>query len=60
MTRAVRAIVQQNPSLSGVIDFVDFASERNGERDVNPAKLAEVIETFSDPAVPARPRRRTT
>ena len=49
LTRAVRAIVQQNPSLSGVIDFVDFASERNGERDVNPAKLAEVIETFSDP-----------
>ncbi|MDE2889647.1 MAG: N-6 DNA methylase [Gemmatimonadota bacterium] len=49
LTRAVRAIVQQNPSLSGVIDVVDFASERNGERDVNPAKLAEVIETFSDP-----------
>ena len=49
LTIAVRAIVQQNPSLSGVIDFVDFASERNGERDVNPAKLAEVIETFSDP-----------
>ncbi len=49
LTRAVRSIVQQNPSLSGVIDFVDFASERNGERDVNPAKLAEVIETFSDP-----------
>ncbi len=49
LTKAVRAIVQQNPSLSGVIDYVDFASERNGERDVNPAKLAEVIETFSDP-----------
>ena len=49
LTRAVRAVVQQNPSLSGVIDFVDFASERNGERDVNPSKLAEVIETFSDP-----------
>ncbi len=49
LTRAVRAVVQQNPSLSGVIDFVDFASERNGERDVNPAKLAAVIETFSDP-----------
>ena len=49
LTMAVRAIVRHNPSLSGVIDFVDFASERNGERDVNPAKLAEVIETFSDP-----------
>ncbi len=49
LTRAVRAVVRHNPSLSGVIDFVDFASERNGERDVNPAKLAAVIETFSDP-----------
>ncbi len=49
LTRAVRAVVRQNPSLSGVIDLVDFASERNGERDVNPAKLAAVVETFSDP-----------
>ena len=48
LTRAVRAVVRQNPSLAGVIDLVDFASERNGERDVNPAKLAAVIETFSD------------
>ena len=49
LTKAVRAVVRQNPSLSGVIDVVDFAGERNGERDVNPAKLAQVIETFSDP-----------
>ena len=28
---------------------MDFAAERNGERDVNPAKLAAVVETFSDP-----------
>ena len=49
LTKAVRAVVRQNPSLSGVIDLVDFAAERNGERDVNPAKLAAVIETFSDP-----------
>ena len=48
LTRAVRAVVRQNPSLSGVIDLVDFASERNGERDLNPAKLADVVETFSD------------
>ena len=41
--------MRQNPSLSGVIDLVDFASERNGERDLNPAKLADVVETFSDP-----------
>jgi type I restriction enzyme M protein len=49
LTRAVRAVVRQNPSLSGVIDVVDFAAERNGERDINPAKLASVVETFSDP-----------
>lgn len=48
LTKAVRAVVKQNPSLSGVIDAVDFAAERNGERDVNPAKLRGVIETFSD------------
>ena len=49
LTKAVRAVARQNPSLSGVIDFVDFAAERNGERDINPSKLAAVIETFSDP-----------
>ena len=49
LTRAVRAVVRHNPTLSGVIDLVDFAAERNGERDINPARLAAVIETFSDP-----------
>ena len=49
LTKAVRAVVKQNPELSGVIDVVDFAAERNGERDVNPAKLRGVVETFSDP-----------
>ena len=49
LTRAARAVVRHNPSLTGVIDLVDFAAERNGERDVNPAKLAAVVETFSDP-----------
>jgi type I restriction enzyme M protein len=49
LTKAVRAVVKQNPDLSGVIDMVDFAAERNGERDINPAKLRAVVETFSDP-----------
>lgn len=49
LTKAVRAVVKQNPSLSGVLDIVDFAAERNGERDINPAKLRGVVETFSDP-----------
>ena len=49
LTRAVRAVVLHNPTLSGVIDLVDFAAERNGERDINPARLSAVVETFSDP-----------
>ncbi len=49
LTKAVRAVVKHNPSLSGVIDVVDFAAERNGERDINPAKLRDVVETYSDP-----------
>ena len=49
LTRAVRAVVKHNPSLSGVIDLVDFAAERNAERDINPAKLAAVVENFSNP-----------
>lgn len=49
LTKAVRAVVKYNPTLSSVIDVVDFAAERNGERDINPAKLRSVVETFSDP-----------
>ena len=48
LTSAVRAVVRYNPTLSGVIDLVDFASERNGDRDLNPARLQAVVETFSD------------
>ena len=49
LTMAVRVVVRHNPTLSGVIDLVDFASERNGERDLNLARLAAVVRTFSDP-----------
>lgn len=49
LTKAVRAVAKQNPELAGVIDVEDFAAERNGERDINPAKLRAVVETFSDP-----------
>ncbi len=49
LTRSVRTIVRHNPSLSGVIDLVDFAAERDGQRDINAKKLIEVVETFSDP-----------
>jgi type I restriction enzyme M protein len=49
LTKAVRAVVRHNPDLAGVIDIVDFAAERSGERDINPAKLRGVVEAFSDP-----------
>lgn len=48
LTTAVRAVAKQNPVLSGVIDVENFEAERNGERDINPAKLRAVVETFSD------------
>jgi len=49
LTKAVRAVAKHNPTLSGVIDVVDFAAQRNEEREVNPAKLRTVVEAFSDP-----------
>ena len=49
LTVAMRAVVRHNGNLAGVVNLVDFAGERNGERDINPARLASVIETFSDP-----------
>jgi type I restriction enzyme M protein len=49
LTKAVRAVARHNNKLDGVINVVDFAEVRSGERDINPAKLSAVIETFSDP-----------
>ena len=48
LTLAMRAVVRYNPTLDGVINLVDFASERNGERELNPSRLVAVVETFSD------------
>lgn len=48
LTKAIRAVVKQNPDLDGTINIVDFATERNGERDIQPGKLRAVVETFSD------------
>ena len=48
LSTPVRAVVRYNPSLSGVIDLVDFASERNGERDLNLDRLKTVVQNFSD------------
>ena len=48
LTKAIRAVVKQNPDLDGTINVVHFAAERNGERDIQPGKLRAVVETFSD------------
>ena len=49
LTKAVREVAKENPALSGVIDIHNFDDSRHGERDINPAKLRAVVETFSDP-----------
>ena len=49
LTKAMRAIVLHNPTLEGVINLVDFAFARNNERELSPARLTAVVETFSDP-----------
>ena len=49
LTITIRAIVKQNPNLSGVIDIVDYNETRNGEREISDAALSGVIEALSDP-----------
>ena len=44
-----RTAKRRSSTTAWPIDLVDFASERNGEREINPARLAAVVETFSDP-----------
>jgi type I restriction enzyme M protein len=49
LTITVRSIVKHNPSLSGVIDIVDYNETRNGEREISDRALSGVIETITDP-----------
>ncbi len=49
LTMTVRAIAKANPSLTGVIDIVDYNETRNGEREISDKALSGVIETLSDP-----------
>ncbi len=48
LTTTIRAIVRHNPTLSGVIDIVDFNETRNGEREISDTALSGVVETLSD------------
>ncbi|MBU2623188.1 MAG: N-6 DNA methylase [Proteobacteria bacterium] len=49
LTMTVRAIAKANPSLTGVIDIVDYNETRSGEREISDKALSGVIETLSDP-----------
>lgn len=49
LTMTVRAIAKVNPSLTGVIDIVDYNETRSGEREISDAALSGVIEALSDP-----------
>jgi len=49
LTTTVRAISRANPSLQGVIDTVDYAEVRNGEREISNDALSRIIELLSDP-----------
>ena len=49
ITMTMRAIVKENPKLSGVIDIVDYNETRSGEREISDSALSGVIEALSDP-----------
>jgi len=49
LTMTVRVIAKANPSLTGVIDIVDYNETRSGEREISDKALSGVIETLSDP-----------
>lgn len=47
LTDAVRAVAQENPRLSGVIDVVDFNATTAGQRIVDEVRLASLIQVLS-------------
>lgn len=47
LTETLRAVAKANPSLRGVIDFVDFNATVSGQRIVEDARLATLIEILS-------------
>lgn len=49
LTMTMRAIVKENPKLSGVIDIVDYNETRSGEREISDSALSGVLEALSDP-----------
>lgn len=49
LTDAVRAVARENPRLSGVIDVTDFNATTAGQRIVDDARLASLVQVLSNP-----------
>ncbi|MBX6770816.1 MAG: SAM-dependent DNA methyltransferase [Chloroflexi bacterium] len=47
LTDAVRAVARENPKLQGVIDMVDFNATAAGQRIVDDARLAALVQVLS-------------
>jgi type I restriction enzyme M protein len=50
LTDAVRAVARENPRLSGVIDVTDFNATTAGQRIVDDARLASLVQVLNNPA----------
>jgi type I restriction enzyme M protein len=49
LTDAVRAVARENPKLSGVIDVTDFNATAAGQRIVDDARLAALVQVLNKP-----------
>ena len=47
VTSHMRAVAKANPSLSGIIDRVDFNATTHGQRDIDDDRLSNLIEAIS-------------
>lgn len=48
LTSALRDVARENPSLSGIIDRVDFNATTHGHRDIDDDRLSNLIERISE------------
>ena len=49
LTDAVRGVARENPQLSGVIDITDFNATAAGQRSIDDARLAALVQVLSKP-----------
>jgi len=49
LTDAVRAVVRENPRLSGVIDVTDFNATAAGQRIVDDGRLSALVQVLNNP-----------